>query len=328
MLQVPSLLSRFPMVRTSSLDEALDVFGRMSTPIVAERSRKAAPFGWAVNMTSLGPFDISAHAYGGAFSARTDAVGGIYSFSIPLGAAASEAVAGREVIALERGRSGYLASPEIPGRMHIPEAHQSLQVMIRRSELQTALAGLVGEASNRPLQFHPHLALDHGAGASIQRLALFLAEEAGREANPLASPLVAARLADSLLFTLLLGQPHDHMHAIAGASREAEPRHVRIAAEYLEANAARPVRIAELAAVTGMSVRSLQLAFRKHRGCTPMQFLLERRLVRARAMLLVRSTTTVSVIALDNGFEHLGRFSALYRARFGETPSETRARAR
>ena len=35
---------------------------------------------------------------------------------------------------------------------------------------------------------------------------------------------------------------------------------------------------------------------------------------------------TVTEIALDNGFTHLGRFSVNYRELFGESPSETLAR--
>jgi AraC-like DNA-binding protein len=40
------------------------------------------------------------------------------------------------------------------------------------------------------------------------------------------------------------------------------------------------------------------------------------------------AASTVAEIALDCGFEHLGRFSARHRARFGEGPAETRQRAR
>nr|WP_243645044.1 helix-turn-helix domain-containing protein [Rhodovulum euryhalinum] len=38
------------------------------------------------------------------------------------------------------------------------------------------------------------------------------------------------------------------------------------------------------------------------------------------------SAPTVTEAAITCGFGHLGRFSAAYRARFGEAPSQTRAR--
>jgi AraC-like DNA-binding protein len=45
---------------------------------------------------------------------------------------------------------------------------------------------------------------------------------------------------------------------------------------------------------------------------------------------LLRADTDESVtrIAMKWGFRHLGRFAVGYRDRFGETPSQTRRRAR
>jgi len=49
------------------------------------------------------------------------------------------------------------------------------------------------------------------------------------------------------------------------------------------------------------------------------------------ALLHADSEASVTSIASDAGFTHLGRFAILYRSRFGESPSETlksRRRAR
>ena len=57
-----------------------------------------------------------------------------------------------------------------------------------------------------------------------------------------------------------------------------------------------------------------------------MEYLREIRLKRAREALLAAdpcSATSVTEIALDSGFVHLGRFSSEYRNRFGESPSQT-----
>jgi transcriptional regulator GlxA family with amidase domain len=102
--------------------------------------------------------------------------------------------------------------------------------------------------------------------------------------------------------------------------------YVRQAAEYLEANLARRVRLAQLVSLTGVSGRSIQLGFQRHRGCSPLAFLRARRLEQARTMLLLGIPSTVTDVALACGFEHLSRFAALYRSRFGELPVETRER--
>lgn len=54
------------------------------------------------------------------------------------------------------------------------------------------------------------------------------------------------------------------------------------------------------------------------------EFVTARRLAEARRRLAcVSAAVRVSTVALDCGFRHFGRFSASYRAAFGESPVET-----
>jgi transcriptional regulator GlxA family with amidase domain len=79
----------------------------------------------------------------------------------------------------------------------------------------------------------------------------------------------------------------------------------------------------------GISLRTLELGFRDHRGSTPTQFLRRLRLEAARADLQSpNAATTVTSVALANGFAHLARFSAYYRSAFSEYPSETLTRSK
>ena len=60
-----------------------------------------------------------------------------------------------------------------------------------------------------------------------------------------------------------------------------------------------------------------------------MQMLRTIRLDRARRELLAGGlNANVTSVALAWGFDHLGRFAASYRERFGETPRETLQRRR
>ena len=97
---------------------------------------------------------------------------------------------------------------------------------------------------------------------------------------------------------------------------------------WIEANLGEAFGVEDLAAVANVSARSVQLAFSRLRGCTPMQFARRRRLEKARSLLQSpTAATTTTGVALDCGCFHLGRFAAAYRALFGEKPSETLARA-
>ena len=100
---------------------------------------------------------------------------------------------------------------------------------------------------------------------------------------------------------------------------------VRFAEDYIENHAQNMESIADAARACGCSLRSLQLAFREHRGITPTQFWTQCRLSNVRAKLLNNhSGLTATMIAADCGFYHYGRFARMYRNQFGESPSATR----
>lgn len=104
---------------------------------------------------------------------------------------------------------------------------------------------------------------------------------------------------------------------------------VRMAEEIMRARSDEPLSMAEVAREVGVGLRSLQLAFIETRAMGPRDVLLRMRLERARERLLAaRPTDSVTGIAMDCGFAHLGRFPAAYRTAFGELPTETLARAR
>lgn len=74
-----------------------------------------------------------------------------------------------------------------------------------------------------------------------------------------------------------------------------------------------------------MSLRSFYVLFDRHLGTTPKQYVRQRKLERVHECLSDSSCSVRSVteLAMDYGFMHLGRFSESYRQRFGELPSET-----
>jgi len=80
----------------------------------------------------------------------------------------------------------------------------------------------------------------------------------------------------------------------------------------------------DIARAAGASPRALQYSFKATYNMTPMQMLRLERLRWARHLLLAADRhQTVTQIALDLGFQHLGRFAQEYRSAFGETPNKT-----
>jgi AraC-like DNA-binding protein len=84
----------------------------------------------------------------------------------------------------------------------------------------------------------------------------------------------------------------------------------------------------DLAAGIGVSDRWVRAAFRKVYGVSVSSFFRARAIHGAHRELrsATPASTTVTEVATRWGFWHLGRFSATYRAYFGELPSDTLAR--
>lgn len=99
--------------------------------------------------------------------------------------------------------------------------------------------------------------------------------------------------------------------------------------DWIDAHLGEPITIGQLCRVAGVGERSLQKAFVQRRGTTPMRFVAERRLAAAhRCLLAATPIDSVSQIALEVGFSHLGRFATRYHHTYGETPSKTLQRRR
>lgn len=136
------------------------------------------------------------------------------------------------------------------------------------------------------------------------------------------APLVHARIAHHAILMLLECFPlQDHEWNDRSA---VFPAAMRRALAYFDDHASEPITVTDAALAVGVSVRSLQAAFRRHLGETPSQYLTRARLSGARADLR-RAQTGASVRSIAHrwGFAHPGRFAQRYTAEYGETPSQT-----
>jgi AraC-like DNA-binding protein len=321
------LLSQHSIAPIRSLEEARLFYGRLNTPIKLEKTDRRTPFEWRMGVVSLGAITISTNWYRSAVRGWAETSEDLFTVSLPTGPVGGEISHAGVVVPLRQGHTGYLGSPSLPTDARLGSGFQSIQIVVRRPAMEAALAALIDAPGQKPLKFEPRLSLGSGPGAGFLRLARFLVEEIEQSEGLLTSPLVSTHFADALLYSLLQGQPHNYAALLRAHPRAAEPRHVLQVAEYLEAHAAEPISLARLAALSGVSARAIHAGFQKYRGCSPLEFLRERRLMLARTRLLSSPEATVTQIALSCGFEHLGRFSLQYRARFGESPAETRRRA-
>jgi AraC-like DNA-binding protein len=108
------------------------------------------------------------------------------------------------------------------------------------------------------------------------------------------------------------------------------PTNVCSAVAFIEARAADPIGLADIAAAARLSPRALQVAFRKHLGTTPLGHLHAVRMSRVHADLLAARPgdgQTVSTVANRWGFSQLSRFARDYKQRYGVSPRDTLSRS-
>ena len=198
---------------------------------------------------------------------------------------------------------------------------------IAAARVEAALQACLGERLRGPLVFAPGLDWTRGAGAGLQRLLLYLAEELPQPGGGLAAnaPALAA-FTDLFVHTALQGLAHSYTERLARQRDGATPACVRRAESYFRDHAGQAILMADAAAAAGCSVRALQHAFQRFRGTTPHAALVQARLELARAALLAHGEASAAAIARRYGFTNAGRFAAAYAGRFGELPSDTRRR--
>jgi AraC-like DNA-binding protein len=100
-------------------------------------------------------------------------------------------------------------------------------------------------------------------------------------------------------------------------------RHLLRAKDLADARYREPLDVAALARAAFVSPAHFSRQFRRAFGETPHQYLLTRRLERARHLL--RTTDrSVAEICLDVGFASVGSFTTTFRRRVGVTPTAYR----
>lgn len=214
-----------------------------------------------------------------------------------------------------------LLSPEESTVMHWNKDCDQFMLRISRSLLERSLVGQLGSTLDKPLVFN--LGFAWQSCPAWRTLMNYLIECATRTPDLLQNKLIANQVEQLVSVTLLSTHGHNYTEYTTLRRSTIRPRHVRRVQEYLQANAHEPITVEELSFIAGVSLRSLYAGFKEFLNTSPMQYLRELRMERVRAELLSGEATSVTGVALRWGFAHMGRFSAEYKHRYGETPSQS-----
>lgn len=234
-------------------------------------------------------------------------------------------------------RGAHLVSQ--PGRLIVSELAQTeftrkhdgrshIGISFDRNSVRRQLSELL----DAPVLSDLDLAMEVEAGTRafqhLMSLGELLWRRLGDDAEEGAPLQSTVQLFKTVLVAALESLPHRYSAALARPVSGATPRQVKRAIDFMVANLGAPLEVADIARQSGVSVRALQAAFQQFKDVTPLEYLRRLRLDAVRRDLLEDGGGTISDVARRCGFNHMGRFSALYRLAFGELPTETRRHRR
>ncbi|GGB80445.1 AraC family transcriptional regulator [Knoellia flava TL1] len=222
----------------------------------------------------------------------------------------------------EAGESYLVAQPD---QAYIGTVEDiSMSMVLMRPALLAKVAATAG-AGRTPVRFvahepaSPQAALRWRGACAYVRASVFAARDTAQ--NHLVRSNSAALLASVALDTF----PNTaSAEPTVQDGHDGHPETVRRAMRFIDDNADRDIVAADIAAAASVSIRALQLAFRRHLGTTPMAHLRDVRLALAHDELVAGHSedTTVMSVASRWGFGNAGRFAHLFREQYGQAPAE------
>jgi AraC-like DNA-binding protein len=209
------------------------------------------------------------------------------------------------------------------------EGSERVTFQVSKATLIRQLEALLGDPPVRKLEFMPSLDLETPFGRRLRRhVSRVIADfdDAGPEGI---NPTMLTMYEQLIVTELLVGQPHNYTAALHGLENKIAPGDVKRAIDFIEANVQQPLTLTDIARASRVPGRTLLEHFKLHRGVSPMRYVRNTRLARVRdALMRGDRSESVTEVATEWGFTHLGRFAVEYREQFGESPSETLQRSR
>jgi AraC-like DNA-binding protein len=314
-------LSRFAAVDTRSPDDAREAIGRIFCPhFLNPVDRDPVAFHARHHTVEQIDYSVNFVAYGSTVEIDPGELSRFFLLQLPIRGSATIRC-GTQTADVGAGIRASILSPTLASRMIWNEGCEKLIVLIRREALEAQFESLTHQTS-RAIEFDTGVDLTGPVGRALWQHAQLMLDAA--ENGDMVPEAYRALLRDGMTTLLLTGLANNKTPLFARPAPSADPSAVRKAQEFMQAHAERPISMAEIAAASGVSLRSLQDAYRKSRNMTLGEGLLSLRLERFREALVTHAGfRSVAEAAFAAGFGQLGRAAAAYRDRYGEAPSET-----
>jgi AraC-like DNA-binding protein len=228
----------------------------------------------------------------------------------------------------ERLGPGDIAVNGQPGQQqHVRYTPSSFTLVVLPMQTLAAAAQDRPDDDLKPLRFHSLHPTRPAASGQWLRTVDYITKSMHACPDGPGQPLLAGAASRMLTATLLTTFPNTWTTEPHYQDRtDATPTALARAIAFIEANADVDITILDIARAAYVTVRAVQLAFRRQLDTTPLQYLRRVRLDRAHNELRAANPgdgNTVIHVAARWGFADASRFAALYRRTYGQPPSHT-----
>jgi len=251
-----------------------------------------------------------------------------YSISLPLQGKQTLNLRGEQYSS--NPNKGLIVSNAEMQSLFIDKSCTKLQVAIPERSIQIVLSDLLKKPIHDPVIFNPEMCMENNQFIAawwnnVQNFLQLKPQYLGLHGLE----MLSEDYENFIIKALLLSQENNYSYELNGLSNAHEPLYIRRIRDFIIEHVHEDIDIESLIQIAGVSKSKLYEEFQQYYGTSPMLYLRKYRLQQIYKILTnagVNRKVSISQLAYEWGFNHLGRFSQEYKDEFGEKPSETKNR--
>lgn len=317
----PSLtLDRLPSEEAKKIDDAIDIVSQKFAQ--HDLSSTQNQFHLTTRTGIIDGVGLHHIGYGAPVSISSDPLQERHLLCLPLW--------GKAILQVGEGqwfcdsKQPMLLSPDREFRLHWLDSSPQLVVSIPNERIEWVSSAMFGDKS-AVTDLPPTLSLSSAAGRSLSNELALAHDEMNSGRSEFFPEFLSRNVVDGLIGRILLAASSQLGGEEKPISSRVQSKLVSAVLDAISGSQMLEASPIQLARHLGVPLRTLQESIQNELGMSLSNVIRQSRLRVARSILLERDPTSCSVteVALQCGFRHLGRFSLAYREAFGEKPSDT-----
>jgi AraC-like DNA-binding protein len=323
MQQILSGLAKVNPFLTADRDAAQHYIGALFVPHRLDLTERAQRLDVCISQACIDGVSLIYHRHGASVRVRPEPLKNFFLLQIPASGGGSIRADGQDICC--SSRQGVMISSALDIDMHFGLGCEQLIVRVEKSDLERHLEAELGHPLEAPLRFSAAVPLEDPGPQEIIALLHLMMASLVRGGGVWHSPLARRHMVALFLSGLLAGLDHNYRHELDEEAPPHKAGYLTKAKEFIAENVREAITPDDIAAAAHVSTRALYAAFRNSMNCSPMRYLRQLRLEKVRETLSGSDPRRASIttVATEYGFEHLGHFCASYKERFGELPRDT-----